>query len=638
MRQIAVCVLIVASCAAGLSAQTQDNQMAQTLKRMTLEQLAEVDITTVSRRVERLSDVPAAVSIVTGEEVLRSGVTSLADAMRLADAVDVVRIHGNAWAVSARGFTIRTANKLLVMIDGRTVYSPLFSGTFWDAHDMVLSDVDRIEAVRGPGGAAWGANAVNGVINVISKPAAATRGTAVHLTAGSPEHVIGSVRHGGRFGDGGSYRVYGKFRDRGAQLFATGVSSEDTFRSGQGGFRLESPLATATSWFVQGDIYRGYEGLAAQDEDTRIGGGNIMARWTRRFSGSSEMQAQVYYDRTLRHVPMQFKETRHTFDVDTLHRRSAGRHQFMVGGNFRVIDGRDIGTAGFRFVPEDRTDKLVGLFAQDEITVRPDRVFVTLGTKFERNDFTGFEVQPTARLRVRINGRHTLWTAVSRAVRLPTRIDTDLRLVNPVTDAVTLTGSDDFDAETVVAYEAGYRIRPHPIVSIDSAFFVNRYDDLRSQELPTAAGRPVVLANMLNARTSGAELAATVRPRENWRVHASYAYLHRAFSVDAGSRDPFTGASEGNDPSHLFAIRSAADLPHGLQLDVTARAIGARPTPVVPAYAEMDIRVGWTIRPGWELSVVGQNLLHDRHSELFSTGAPRYAIRRGAHIRSLWRF
>jgi iron complex outermembrane receptor protein len=623
--------------AARASAQVEVERLTQDLKRLTLEELAEVDITTASRRVERLSVTPAAVSIVTDEDVRRSGVTTVADAMRLAGGVDVARIHGNAWAVSARGFTISTANKLLVLVDGRTVYSPLFSGTFWDAQDMILGDIDRIEVVRGPGGSTWGANAVNGVINIISKPAAATRGSFVTLTAGAPDHIIAGVRYGGRFGASGSYRVYGKFRDRGGQFQASGPSAGDTMRYGQSGFRLESPTGPR-SWFVQGDLYSSSLGLLNND-DGEISGGNVMARWNRRFSDRANVQAQVYYNRTRRFIPNQFEETRDTFDAEVLQRvRLAARHDVVLGGTFRVSHGTDLGSAGFFFEPEERTDSLVSAFVQDEIGLWAGRAFLTLGSKFERNDFTGVEVQPTARLRMSFDGRQTVWGAVSRAVRLPTRFDTDLRLINRATGGVTLTGSSDFDAETVVAYEAGYRVRPHARVLLDASVFTNRYDDLRSQELPSAADQPIVLANMLNATSAGLELATTVQPIDRWRLHASYAYLQHDFSVDPGSRDPFDGAFEANDPSHILGLRSWVNLPRGLQFDIVGRVIGRRPSPVADRYAEMDVRLGWTFRPGLDISLVGQNLLHARHSELFTAGSPRYALRRGAYVRTTWRF
>jgi len=639
MTRIGVCLLLVLMSAARASAQSDVARLAQDLKRLTIEELAEVDITTASRRVERLSNTPAAVAIVSDEDIRRSGVTTVAEAMRLAGGLDVVRIHGNAWAVSARGFTITTANKLLVLVDGRTVYSPLFSGTFWDAQDMTLNDIDRIEVVRGPGGSTWGANAVNGVINIISKPASATRGTFVTLTAGAPEHVIAAVRHGDRFGASGSYRVYGKFRDRGGQFLATGQSAGDSMRYGQAGFRLESATTGARSWFVQGDICGASLGLFNNDSDGEISGGNVMARWGRRFSDASHFQAQVYYDRTRRHVPDQFEETRDTVDVEALQRlRLASRHDVVFGGNFRLTHGDDRGSAGFVFEPQVRTDLLAGAFVQDEIGLWAGRAFLTLGTKFERNDFTGVEVQPTARLRASLNGAQTVWGAVSRAVRLPTRFDTDLRILNPVTKVVTLTGSPAFDAETAVAYEGGYRVRPHARVMLDAAVFTNRYDDLRSLELPSAAGQPTVLENMLNATTAGLECAATVQPVDRWRVHAAYAYLHHDFSVDPGSLHVAGGAVEANDPSHMMSVRSWLNLPRGLQFDVVGRVVGRRPSPVIDRYAEMDVRVGWTFRPGFDVSVVGQNLLHVRHSELFSAGSPRYALRRGAYVRTTWRF
>jgi iron complex outermembrane receptor protein len=626
--------VLCASFVAPLDARAGQPALAQDLKRLTIEELAELDVTSASRRAERLADVPAAIAIITDEDIRRSGATSLAEAMRLAGVLDVARIHGNAWAVSARGFTISTANKLLVLIDGRTIYSPLFSGTFWDAQDLVLADIDRIEVVRGPGGSTWGANAVNGVINVITKPAAATRGTYVWLGGGSVDRFIGSVRHGGRLGAGGSFRVYGKYRDHAPLFLASGPSSEDSLRFGQGGLRLESGLSGANQWFVQGDVYRGAEGLLARD-DADIAGGNVMGRWTRRFS-RAEFQGQVYYDRTFRHVPQQFEERRNTFDVEALHRQRGGRHEFVAGGNVRVTDGHDVGSAGFRFSPAERTDALISAFVQDDIVLRPDRLFLRVGSKFERNDFTGLEVQPAARVRVSIGPRQMAWGAVSRAVRLPTRFDTDLELLDPPTGAVTLTGRDDFDSESVIAYEGGYRVRPHARLAFDVSVYANRYDDLRSVEPPTRPGEPAVLGNLQNASTAGVELIAVLQPHDRWRVRTTYSWLQSEFSVDPGSRDTTDGANEANDPSHLFSIRSFIDLPQGLQLDATARVVGRRPSPVVEGYGELDLRAGWTVRPGWDLSLIGQNLLHARHAELF--GQPRVVARRGVHLRSTWRF
>jgi iron complex outermembrane recepter protein len=612
--------------------------IAQDLKRLSIEELAQIDVTSVSRRAEKLSATAAAVSVIESDDIYRSGVTNLAETLRLADAVDVARVNSSTWAASVRGFTSNPANKLLVLMDGRSVYSPLTSGTFWDVQDTLLADVDRVEVIRGPGGATWGANAVNGVISVISKNAAATIGDFVSVAAGSDEHVYAAARHGGRAGPG-AYRIYGKYRQRGPQLFTdTGKDAGDPVQFGQGGFRIDSGSQGRTTWFVQGDAYRGTNGFSDRP-DGDVAGGNVLGRWTRAFSGPSAFQAQAYYDGTYRKVPLQFTETRHTADLDLQQHLTLGRrHNLVFGGAARVSRGDDVGIAGFFFEPEIRTNSLVSLMAQDEITITPDRAYLILGSKFERNDFTGFEAQPTIRGRWTPDPRQTAWAAVSRAVRLPTRLDTDLRLIDVATRRLTLTGSEDFKPEEVVAYEAGYRVRPLSMLSLDIAAFSNRYDQLRSTELTFAPLPLIVLENLLNARTRGFEAAGTVQPVSAWRVHGSYAYLHKVLTFDPGSRDVYHGAVEGNDPSHLLSIRSSLDLPRGTAFDVYFRHSGSRPEPVVRAYSEIDLRLGWAPRPGWDLSLVGQNLLHPRHSELLPVNAPHYDFRRGVFVRSRWYF
>lgn len=640
-RRVHLSIILVVVCALGVAepaAQTPIASAAQDLKRLTIEELAEVDVTSVSRRVERLAQAAAAISVVRQDDIRRSGLTSLAEVMRLADGLDVARYDGRTWAVSARGFNISTANKLLVLMDGRTLYSPLYSGTFWDVQDTLMADIDRVEVIRGPGGSIWGANAVNGVINVITKDAAASRGSTAFLAVGTEERVIASARHGGRLGASGSYRVFGKYRRRDANVFPSGADAGDEMQLGQAGFRMDSSDQSASRWTLQGDAYGGAESLFDRDE-TDVSGANVLGRWVRRFSATSDLQVQAYYDRTYRNVPLQFEASRDTFDLDAQRRAVvARRHDLVFGGNVRVSAGRDIGSAGFLFDPERRTDKLFSFFAQDEIALVPDRVFVTLGSKFERNDFTGLEVQPTARARWSPDDRRTLWGAVSRAVRLPTRIDTDLRFINPVTRSLVLSGNDEFDAESVVAFEAGYRARPGSRLSLDFAAFANRYDHLRSQEFPSRLGAVILLDNTLNAVTSGFEAGATVQVLDPWQVHAWYSYLHKDLSLDEGSRDISRGREEGNDPSFIVSVRSYLDLPRGLAFDALFRRTDRRPFPAVPSYSRLDLRLGWAIRPGWEVSLVGQNLLHDRHPELGSNQALRYEFERGVYVRSAWRF
>lgn len=617
---------------AGAQTKPKPKPTPQELKRLSIEELAEIDVTSVSRRSEQLSETAAAISVVRGDDLRRSGVFTLAEAMRLADGLDVARSDSRTWAISARGFTITSANKLLVLLDGRTVYSPLFSGTFWDVQDALFADIDRIEVIRGPGGSMWGANAVNGVVNIIMKDAAQTRGNVALLAAGSDELVIGSARHGGAFGSDGSYRVYGKYRHRGPQLVASGANAADPIDFGQGGFRVES-ARTDTAWFIQGDGYSGREGQFGRD-DTEVAGGNLLGRWTRATRGRGQFQLQAFYDRTYRNSPGQLDESRDTVELDTQQRVQRGRHDLMFGGAFRVTHGVDLGTPALFFSPERRTDGLFGVFVHDEIALKTN-AYLIAGSKFERNNLTGLEVQPTLRFRWSPIARHSVWAAVSRAVRLPTRLDTDVRVNTPV---LLLEGNERFRSEDVVAYEAGYRAVPAQRISFDIATFVNRYDNLRSQEMPIAAGDPTILANSLNAITSGVEVSSNVQVSNRCRVHGSYAYLHKDLSFDRGSRDVTGGRAEGNDPSHRFSLRAHADPVQRLEVDGILRYVGSRPAPDVPAYGELDLRVGFIISPSWELSLIGQNLLHDHHPEFGAPVPTRVEFRRGAFVRSIWRF
>ena len=502
---VLVCVTLMAAVAAGaqspdpLFPQPAGTPLAQNLKRLSIEELTQLDITTASRRSEPLSQAAAAVSVLRGEDIRRSGAANLAEALRLADGIEVARADNGSWSISARGFNISTSNKLLVLIDGRTVYSPLFAGTFWSVQDVPLADIDRIEVIRGPGGAVWGANAVNGVVTIISKSAAATHGVKVVAGAGTEERAIVTGQVGGG-APAFDYRVYAKVRARDALAFSSGVSADDPVKYAQGGFRLEAKGSSRDSWLLQGDAYGGREGLFDR-ADTHVAGSNLMARWGRRFSPNSQLRAQVYFD---------------------------------------------------------------------------------------------------------------------------------LRLTDPTTGAVTLTGTMDFDTERVIAYEAGYRAELSRRVFVDLATFSNVYDKLRSQEFPSPSGQPVLLANRMNGRTYGADLSSTLLVLPQWRVHSSYSYLHVATTFDAGSTDRTRRFSEFNDPSHMFRLRSSVDLPRGIELDGFFRRIARLPHPVVPAYSELNARIGWRASPSWDISLIGQNLLHARHPEFLLASPTREEFQRGA--------
>jgi len=615
----------------------QTSYQTQDLKRLSIEELTQIDVTTASRRDEMLSETATAMVVIRQEDLRRAGVTTLAEALRLAAGVHAAQVFGQGWAISSRGFNISTANKLLVLVDGRTVYSPVFAGVFWESLDVFLPDVERIEVIRGPGGALWGANAVNGVINVITKTSSDTQGTFVRTGVGTENRGFAGARYGGKV-RWGNYRVYGQFRAEDDREFVAGGSAKDDVQFGQSGFRMESTAQATVRWLLQGDVYTARSGLADRD-DVKMSGANVLSRFTRAFSPSSRLQMQLYYDRTNRRVPNQYQGTRDTFDVDLQQQFSVGsRQDFVAGGGARVSHGDDFGDGpGFFFEPRVRTSTLFGAFLQDEISLKPDRVFVTVGAKVERNDFSGLELQPTGRVRFKIDAKHSLWAAVSRAVRMPTRFDTDLRIRIPNTERLLLTGSDTFESENVVAIEGGYRGQPRRWMSVDLVGFSNRYTDVRSQELPSAPGQPVVLGNTLNTRSAGAELMTSVQALPRWQLHGSYTYLWKRFEKDPGSRDFSNGVSEANDPAHQFRIRSYVDLGRKTELDATVRFTSALPSPAVERYAELMLRLGWQARPGLDLSLIGQNLLHDRHEE-FAAATPREYLHRGVHFRVDWRF
>jgi iron complex outermembrane receptor protein len=424
---------------------------------------------------------------------------------------------------------------------------------------------------------------------------------------------------------------------RDGQVLASGIDANDPVKYGQAGFRLESRGTSRDSWLVQRDAYAGREGLF-DHPDTHVDGANVMSRWERRFSPTSAFRAQAYFDHVYRRVYQQVRDVRDTVDLDLQQQFVTGRHHLVFGGNARASRGDDEGNAAFHFEPQARLSTIAGVFAQDEISLVARRLALIAGAKFERNTFTGAEAQPNVRVRWTPSAAHTIWGAVSRAVRLPTRFDTDLRFTNPLTKAVTLTGSADFDTEKVTAYEGGYRTMLSDLVSIDVALFRNQYGDLRSEEFPAAPGQPIVLANLMNARTWGTDLAATVAPIANWRLHASYTYLHEAVDFDPGSRDLTKGVNEYNDPAFLVKLRSSVDLPHAVEADVFLRRVGRLPHPVVPGYAEMDARLGWRPAPGWDLSLIGQNLLHAHHPEFQLSSPVREEFQRGVAVRAQWRF
>jgi iron complex outermembrane recepter protein len=610
-----------------------------TLKKLGFEELFNVEIITVSRRPERLVDAASAIQIITAEEIRRSGASSLPEALRLASNLQVAQTNSYNWAISARGFNAVTANKLLVLIDGRTVYTPLFSGVFWDAQHVMLEDIDRIEVISGPGATLWGANAVNGVINIITKSARETQGGLVSVGAGSFLKGFGNGRYGGRIGDDLYYRVYGMGFGRGHTFASNGHDGTDDWQLGQGGFRADLSPASGARLSVQGNFYGGETGLPTA-RDLPIDGQNLLGRWTRRLESDGEVSVQLYWDRTHRRNPGIFSEALNTYDLEFQHRFGWGeRNNLIWGGGYRLMVDRVLNgpKPNFAFLPSHRTLNLFSGFLQDEIALLRDQLVLTAGAKFEHNSFSGFEAQPSARIAWMPLRNHTFWAAVSRAVRTPSRIDTDL--VRPRTPPFFFRGGGDrFDSETVVAYEAGYRTELAEKVGFSFSTFFNDYDDIRSVEpIPGAPGQ-FIISNGLRAKTYGVELSLSWQATGWWRLRGGYTYFKKRI-LFGDSQDINGGRGEGNDPHHQFVIQSMINLPANIELDSVLRYVDNlnQLGPLVPSYLSLALRLAWRPTPNWEFAIVGQNLLEKRHPE-FGAPGERQEIPRSVYGKVTWRF
>jgi iron complex outermembrane receptor protein len=596
---------------------------------MTLEELSHLVVTSVSRRPQSLADAASAIQVITGDEIRRAGATSIPEALRLASNLQVAQITGNTWAITARGFNSALANKLLVMIDGRTIYSPLFAGTFWEAQDVPLYDVDRIEVISGPGGTLWGANAVNGVINIVTRSAAETQGLLLRGGGGNELHSDAAIRYGGTAGSA-SYRVYAQYADRDAAQLPSGGDAMTDSNVGQAGFRIDWASGRGDALTVQGDANE-VNTAAPFTADATSRSQNLLTRWRRQFSATSELQVQAYYDRAVRRVPPSYGDELQTFDIELQHHFQAGtRHDIVWGLTYRS-EHDDFETLVYALDPPERTLRRPGGFFQDEIALFADTVHLTLGTKLEDNEYSGAEWQPSIRLSWRVNPDALLWGAVSRAVRTPSRVDRDLanRTLPPFT-----VGNADFDSEKLIAYELGLRTQPLLPLVLSVATYYNDYDDLRSYELPPIGSIPITLDNLLQGETYGAEVSADYYPGTFWRLSGGYTTLHEHFHTRPGSRDLFGGTVDARDWNHQAFLRASLTLPANLELDGTLRHIGRIASQRVPAYTELDLRAGWRFSSALDLALLGHNLLHDSHGEFGPPG--RQLIERSVFAYITW--
>lgn len=631
------------------------------LLNLSLEELASVKITSVSKREQKLSEAGAAISVVSGDEVRRQGTLRLTDALRYVPGVHVGNVNSSSVAVSVRGFNDAFANKLLVLLDGRSVYNPMFSGVIWESQDLLLEDLDRIEVIRGPGATLWGANAVNGVINVLTKPAKETQGLLVTGGGGLEENGFGAVRYGATFNEQTHMRVYAKHFDKDASSKPNGDSVHDSWNRSQGGFRLDWEPSQASTFSLQGDLHHALASetyselmLAApysrivEGQDRHLGG-NLMGKWNRKFSDKSQLSTQVYYDRTDSTL-FGTREVRDTVDWDLQHELEIGeRNTLVAGGGYRYTNNRLYQTPDYRFRHDSRGAQLLNLFVQDEFSILPDHLRLTFGSKFEHNDFTGVEIQPSLRITWLPNQRNTLWTSVSRAVRSPAQFEIDAQInravipagqnlgayVNPVLPTIVrLHGSDSFKSEELMAYELGYRLQVSEPVSLDLSVFYNEYDRIRSNEFdftqittegspfPNRAVLPMFMRNGFWGETYGAELSVCWQPSESWKWVASYEFLQMQLHKEAATLDFQTEKTERNTPHHQVKLRSAVDLSRTVELDLGLRYVDSVGADFASSYVVGDARLGWRPSPHWEFSIVAQNLFERRHREYVSALGP----------------
>ncbi len=607
-------------------------------KKLSLQQLMDIEVTSVSRRPENLSEAASAIQVITQEDIRRSGATSIPEALRLASNLQVAQVDSRQWAISARGFTSTTANKLLVLIDGRTVYTPLYAGVFWDVQDTLLEDIDRIEVISGPGATLWGANAVNGVINITTRNAKETQGLLLEGGGGTELRGFGGVRYGATVASNVFLRVYGKYFDRDGTVLPNGNNATNDWHMGQGGFRVDWESSENNLFTLQGDLYDGRVAQPGTNGDISLSGGNVVGRWTHAFSEESDLKVQLYYDRTHRNIPGTFAENLDTYDMDFQHHFVLGeRNDIVWGFGYRLIEDDVQNTAALAFLPPQVERQWFSGFLQDEIALVKNRLHLTLGTKIEHNDYTGFEYQPSVRLAWKVTENQTLWGAISRAVRTPSRIDAEFFAPgNPPYSL--LQGGTNFVSEELLAYELGYRAQLHPLLSASIAAYYNDYHNIRSlEQVNPPAPFPFILANGQDGESYGVELTADYRVTDWWRLHAGFTELEIHIWPTSGSTDTSRGATESHDPNQQYFLRTSFDLPGHVELDAAFRYVSRISNQQVPDYAELDLRLGWRPIPRLELSVVGQNLLHDHHAE-FNAPASRQEIERSVYAKAVWQF
>ena len=649
-----------------------DTKSENPVKHLSLQELGNIEVTTASKQPERVMNTSAAIYVITQEDIDRSGATNLPEVLRLAPGVEVARIDSSKWSIGIRGFGSRLARDVLVLIDGRTVYSTLLAGTYWEVQNVMIEDVDRIEVIRGPGGTIWGPNAVNGVINIITKSSKDTHGELVSAEAGNIKTGLADARYGSGTSGNFNYRVYAMGFDRGPQYHPDG-NNFDAWRAAQGGFRTDWSRGPRDSFTVQGDIYAEGAGEAVGATyytppysqtlygTARLSGGNLLGRWQRVFEEGKDFQLQAFYDRTVRLEP-NFDDLRNTYDVDLLDRfRLPGRQQISWGLGARFSRGDNpVVVSGLTFEPDPRTDRLLTAFLQDEINLVDKRLTLTAGTKFLRTNFTGWQLQPTGRILWTPTSNQSVWAAFTHAVRTPSDAEENFSLLGYIGyDGTPPTGmpffarfnpNPNFRSEELNGYELGYRLLVHKAVYLDIASFFNHYGDLFSEDVtgsPYVVNSPATgiylllpadFGNGLTGTTKGVEFAPEWRPLPFWRLRASYSYLQMDIKKSAGSLDIGTAhITEGSSPKHEVTILSGLDFAKVLSLDVTYRYVSDLPALKIPAYSTADVRFDYQPNRQFKLSFVGRNLFQPHHDEFSGVDpGPTVGIKRSLYGQLTW--
>ncbi|MEM7051340.1 MAG: TonB-dependent receptor [Acidobacteriota bacterium] len=631
------------------------------LRDLSLEQLLDLEVTSLMKVQEPAFQVPAAVHVLTAEDIRRSGVRTLPELLRMVPGLHVARVDSSRWAVSARGFNRENSNKLLVLIDGRDIYTPILSGVFWDVQGLLLEDIERIEVSRSPGGTLWGANAVNGVVNIVTKSAFETVDSLLTIASGAEEQLFTEVRLTGGKGSS-AWRVFAQGFDREGFVDRDGAFAGDRWRGLRGGFRWDRSFARG-SLTVQGDVFdttaEGQVQIATPEppfqrllpDGNKADGGYLLTRGERNLTGGSRLEARLYYDRNRRTNPTS-TATHDQFDIEVQHSGPASRrHRWVWGAGYRSSDDDLDGSFVYSLDPERRRTEIFSAFAQDRWALIPERLVLTAGTKLEHHDLSGFEVQPSLRLAWFPSPQQTLWGGVSRAVRTPNRTDYDghftfsVQPTNPPT-YVSFFGDRDLDPESVVAWEVGHRIRPSSGLSFDSTVFFNRYRDLVSYRVgtpffdtpPPRITVPIVPLNGSEAEAWGFELSVEWRPIERLQLQGSYSFLDVDIEITSPPAERLIEG--GSSPRHQAGVRSFLDLPGGLQLDAFLYWVDRLESLAVPSYFRTDLRLAWPLSPDLELFAVVENATDDQHLEFISnTASPVLTeIERAFSVGATWRF